>query len=127
MRSTLFIFGLVAVIFFIAWHFARAWLTLPGVKLISGPGGQTKEDPKEANLHGIYFGSRVIIVVYAILFTCFLLVEDNGMDYRGPLLAWVLSLIAVFDHNVSNLWLALTTGVFLQGIGANRLRFLGCS
>lgn len=123
-RSTVFIFGLVAVILFVAWHFARAWLTLPGMQLVSG--GE-KLPPPEEDLHGIYFTSRVVVVTWSILFASFLLVEDQGMDYRGPLLAWVLSLIAVFPHNVSNLWLALTTGVFLQGIGANGLRFLGCA
>lgn len=36
----------------------------------------------------------------------------------------VLSLIAVFPHPVSHLWLGVHTGIFLQGIGANGLRFL---
>lgn len=70
--------------------------------------------------------SRVVIVVYCILFTSFLLAEDNGMDYRGALLAWTLSLLACFPHNVSNLWLALNTGIFLHGISSHRLAFLGC-
>lgn len=128
-RSTLFIFGLIISVFVIAWHFARAWLTLPGMQLISGgAGGDPKPPPRpETDYHGIYATSRTIIVVWAILFASFLLVEDDGFDYRGALLAWVLSLIAVFPHNVSYFWLAVTTGIFLQGIGANRLRFLGCS
>lgn len=70
--------------------------------------------------------SRVVIVVYCVLFASFLLAEDNGMDYRGALLAWALSLLACFPHNVSNLWLAINTGIFLHGISSHRLAFLGC-
>lgn len=123
----MYIFGLVIVVLFIAWHFAHAWLTLPGVKLISGAGGEAKKAENEPNPHGMYVGSRVLIVAYVILFTSFLLVEDEGLNYRGPLIAWTLSLLASFPHNVSTFWLAITTGIFLQGIGSNRLRFLGCS
>ena len=46
------------------------------------------------------------------------------LTYHYILVAWVLSLIARFDDYVSIIWLALTTAVFLQGIGAYSLRFL---
>jgi len=124
-RSSLYIFGLIVVVFFIAWHFARAYLTLEGTQIISGGKPKGIVTP-EQNLHGIYTGSRIVIVVWCILFTCFLIVNDDGFDYRGALLAWVLSLLAVFPVPVSLVWLGLTTGIFLQGISSNRLRFLGC-
>lgn len=123
-RSTLYIFGLIVVVFFIAWHFARAYITLEGTLLISG--GKPKDyKPPDQNLHAIYTGSRLVIVVWSILFTCFLIVNDNGFDYRGALLAWALSLLAVFPIPVSLVWLGVTTGIFLQGISSNSLRFLG--
>ena len=125
LRSTLFIFGLIVTIFVIAWHFAWAWLTLPGMLLVSGG---VKEPPKpKVDFHGIYASGRLVVVAWSILFCAFLLNEDEGFDYRGALLAWMLSLIAVFPHPVSYAWLAVTTGVFLEGIGAHRLRFLGCT
>ncbi|CAM9484991.1 unnamed protein product [Ascophyllum nodosum] len=124
-RSTLYILGLIAVVFFISWHFARAYMTLEGTLFISG--GKSDQFPKyKVNLHALYTCSRAVLVLWCILFTCFLIVEDDGFDYRGALLAWVLSLIAVFPIPVSLVWLGITTGIFIQGIGANRLRFLGC-
>lgn len=125
LRSTLFIFGLIATIFLIAWHFARAWLTLPGMLLISG--GVKEPKKPDVDFHGIYASSRLVVVAWSILFCSFILNEDDGFDYRGALLAWMLSLIAVFPNPVSYAWLAVTTGVFIEGIGAHRLRFLGCS
>eukprot|EP00752_Nemacystus_decipiens_P010952 g9733.t1 len=122
-RSTIFIFGLIAAVLLVAWHFARAWLTLPGMQLVSGSIPVKKP---EQDLHGIYAASRIVVIAWCILFTSFLISEDNGFDYRGALLAWMLSLIAVFPHPVSYLWLGVNTGIFIQGIGANRLRFLGC-
>ena len=124
-RSTLYILGLIAVVFFISWHFARAYATLVGTLFISGGKGEGIKKP-EVNLHAAYTGSRAVLVLWGILFTCFLIVEDDGFDYRGALLAWVLSLLAVFPVPVSLMWLGITTGIFIQGIGANRLRFLGC-
>eukprot|EP00903_Cladosiphon_okamuranus_P010505 g9936.t1 len=123
-RSTIFIFGLIAAVLLVAWHFARAWLTLPGMQLLSG-GLKPENKPKE-DLHGIYASSRIVVIAWCILFTSFIISEDDGFDYRGALLAWMLSLIAVFPHPVSYLWLGVNTGIFIQGIGANRLRFLGC-
>lgn len=46
------------------------------------------EKPEE-DLHGIYASSRIIIVAWGILFTSFIISEDDGFDYRGALLAWV--------------------------------------
>lgn len=93
--------------------------------LISG-GVKEPEKPK-VDFHGIYASGRLAVVAWCILFSAFILNEDDGFDYRGGLLAWMLSLIAVFPHPVSYGWLAVTTGVFIEGIGAHRLRFLGCT
>lgn len=60
--------------------------TLPGMQLLSG--GIKIEKPEE-DLHGIYASSRIIVVAWSILFTSFIISEDNGFDYRGALLAWV--------------------------------------
>lgn len=57
-RSTIYVFGLVFVVLFIAWHFARAWLTLPGVYLISG--GAEDAKPPGKNLHG-EFGESISV------------------------------------------------------------------
>lgn len=55
-RSTIYIFGLVFVVLFVSWHFARAWLTLPGVYLISGVGEDAKPPEKNPqNLLGEWF------------------------------------------------------------------------
>ncbi|CAM9925610.1 unnamed protein product [Ascophyllum nodosum] len=100
-------------------------MTLEGTLLISGGKGENVKKP-EVNYHAAYTGSRMVLVLWGILLTCFLIIEDNGFDYRGALLAWVLSLLAVFLAPVSLLWLGVTTGIFIQGFGSNRLRFLGC-
>ena len=124
-RSTLFIFGLIATIFAIFWHFKHAWLTLPGTVLISG-GMQEPKKPM-VNYNGIYVSSRLVVVAWSIGFFLYILNEEDGIHRRGALLAWMLSLVAVFPNPVSYCWLAVTTGVFLEGIGAHRLRFLGCT
>lgn len=125
LRTTLYIFGLIFVVFIISWHFAYAYLNVPGMQLISGSIKDVKKP--DVDLFGIYTSSRIVVVAWCILFTSFILAEDMGFMYQGALLAWVLSLIAAFPQPLSCLWLGITTGIFLQGIGANRLRFLGVS
>lgn len=123
LRSVLFIFGLIATIFVVCWHFHRSWTTLPGTVLISG--GLTVPARPDVDYNGIYVCSRLLVVAWSIIFFSFILDEGDSLHYRGPLLAWMLSLIAVFPSPLSHGWLAVTTGVFLEGIGAHRLRFLG--
>ena len=82
-------------------------------------------DPR-VNHYRTYKGSRLVLIFRAVLFTFFLFVKGKGFNYQGALLAWMLSLIAVFPVPESMLWLGLTTGIFIQGIGSYRLRVLGC-
>ncbi|CAM9309728.1 unnamed protein product, partial [Hapterophycus canaliculatus] len=86
-RTTIYIFGLIAAVSLVAWHFARAWLVLPGMQLLSG--GVKLDNKPEEDLHGIYASSRIIVICWCILFTSFIISEDDGFDYRGALLAWV--------------------------------------
>lgn len=51
--------------------------------------GGVKVDKPEEDLHGIYASSRIVVIAWCILFTSFIISEDEGFDYRGALLAWV--------------------------------------
>ena len=123
-QFTLCILGLIVVIFFIWWHFQLAYYTLYGFLFFSGY--EEGAMGTRANLYRTYKGSRLVLIFWAVLFTFFLFMEGKGFNYQGALLAWMLSLIAVFPVPVSMLWLGLTTGIFIQGIGSYRLRVLGC-
>ena len=85
---------------------------------VSFPTKKVRED-----LLSIYMASRLLILAYFILYAAFSVARDDGWGYQLYLLAWVLSLFAQFKSFVSVFWLAVTTGVFLQGIG---VRFLSC-
>lgn len=88
---------------------------LPGAHLISGigvPRIQIQED-----LLSIYVASRMLILTYFILYMAFSIARSDGWGYQHYLLAWVLSLFAQFKAIPSVIWLGLTTGIFLQGIG----------
>lgn len=65
----------------------------------------------------IYVASRMLILTYFILYMAFSIARDDGWGYQHILLAWVLSLFAQFKAIPSVIWLGLTTGIFLQGIG----------
>lgn len=75
------------------------------------------------NLHRIYNVSRGLILVYALLYAAFAFDKREGFEQHYVLLAWVLSLFAQFKNRISILFLALCTGVFVQGIGSYRLRY----
>lgn len=113
----------IAVIVFLLWHFSIAWQTLPGVRMVSG-GVDIHDSSGEDNPLSTYFYSRAAIVAYCLVYCAFAFVEGHGWGYHYALLAWMLSLVAQFSHPVSKAFLALTTGVFVQGIGAYGLRFL---
>lgn len=66
--------------------------------------------------------SRGLIVTYALLYGAFAFDKGDGLQLHHVLLAWVLSLIAQFKSKPSIIWLALCTGVFMQGFGSYRLR-----
>lgn len=73
---------------------------------------QVRED-----LLSIYVASRLLILTFFILYAAFSVARDDGWGFQLYLIAWVLSLFAQFKSFVSVFWLAVTTGVFLQGIG----------
>ena len=72
--------------------------------------------------HRIYNVSRGLIVTYALLYGAFAFDKGDGLQLHYVLLAWVLSLTAQFKSKPSIIFLALCTGVFMQGFGAYRLR-----
>lgn len=116
---------LVIVVMGIMWHFLEAWRLLPGARMISGLQGRSAfADPPEENPLRDYLLSRMLIVVYLILYVTFAWLQGGGWGYHYILLAWVLSLLSRFTGTVSVVWLAITTGIFLQGIGAYSVRFL---
>lgn len=85
----------------------------PPLRLIL-PVMQVRED-----LLSIYVASRLLILTFFILYAAFSVARDDGWGYQLYLIAWVLSLFAQFKSFVSVFWLAVTTGVFLQGIGVS--------
>lgn len=82
---------------------------------------QVRED-----LLSIYVASRLMILTYFILYAAFSVARDDGWGYQLYLMAWVLSLFAQFKSFVSVFWLAVTTGIFLQGIGVSHSFSLVC-
>lgn len=120
-QVTMFVIFLIVTAIFLVYHFAEAWRVLPGAHLISGigvPRIQIQED-----LLSIYVASRMLILTYFILYIAFSIARDDGWGYQHYLMAWVLSLFAQFKAVPSVVWLGLTTGVFLQGIGVSTIRY----
>lgn len=111
---------LVTVAAVIGWHFAEAWRVLPGAYYVSG--NINLNIVIKENLHRIYNVSRGLIVTYALLYGAFAFDAKEGFQLHYILLAWVLSLLAQFKCRPSILFLALCTGVFVQGFGSYRLR-----
>ncbi|CAN0347871.1 unnamed protein product [Laminaria digitata] len=64
------------------------------------------------------------VVAHVVLFGAFANDSGDSWGFHYILVAWMLSLVARFDDTLSVLWLGLTTGVFLQGVGAYSLHFL---
>ncbi|CAM9419933.1 unnamed protein product [Scytosiphon promiscuus] len=112
----------VATLLMLVYHFAEAWRTLPGAYYVSG--NININIVIKENLHRIYNVSRGLIVTYALLYGAFAFDKGDGLQLHYVLLSWVLSLVAQFKSKPSVIWLALCTGVFIQGFGSYRLRFL---
>eukprot|EP00752_Nemacystus_decipiens_P013793 g12245.t1 len=116
----------VALVFL--YHFFLAWKLLPGGwvgwGLSSGRVPETSPSPVRENRFLQYLATTLLITVYVILFAVFARKERAGWDYHYVLLAWVMSLISTFDDPISVTWLGMTTGVFLQGVGAYSFRVL---
>lgn len=78
----------------------------------------------ETNLHRVYNVSRGLIVVYVLVYCAFAFDYDEGWELHYILLAFLLSLLAQFKARPSIVWLAITTGVWVQGVGAYGVQFL---
>ena len=116
-QISMFIIMLVITILVLFAHFAEAWKVLPGAHLISGQGIPRIKIMED--LLSIYVASRLLILAYFVLYVAFSIAREDGWGYQLYLVAWVLSLFAQFKSFVSVIWLAVTTGVFLQGIGVS--------
>lgn len=123
---SIFLLVLVALVFF--YHYFLAWKLLPGGwigwGLASGRVPETSPSPVRENRFLQYFTTAALITVYVVLFAVFARKEGAGWNYHHVLLAWVMSLISTFDDPISVAWLGITTGVFVQGVGAYSFRVL---
>lgn len=115
-------FGLVIV--FIIWHLVVAWKELPGVALVSGVKSSETPHFEPNSRFGRYMISQFLVLVLFIVASITLYEDYEGWGYHYALLAWLLSLMAQFDKTISLIWLALTSGVFVQGIGAYGVKLL---
>lgn len=119
---------LVTVSLVFLYHYFLAWKLLPGGwvgwGLSSGRVPETSPSPVRENRFLQYFATTLLITLYVVLFAVFARQELAGWNYHHVLLAWVMSLISTFDDPISVAWLGITTGVFLQGVGAYSFRVL---
>lgn len=61
----------------------------------------------------------MLILAFFALYIGFSVDRRDGWGYQHYLMAWVLSLFAQFKSTPSVIWLGITTGFFLQGIGVS--------
>lgn len=123
--SGMTVFSVVMVIFIaviLLWHFAEAWRILPGAYYISGQ--VPVNIVIETNLHRIYNVSRGLILAYVLLYCAFAIGDDQGWELHYVLVAFCLSLFAQFKAVPSVVFLAITTAVWVQGVGAYGVQFL---
>ncbi len=109
------------------YHLFLAWKVLPGAVLISGGINPTTEESapvRTGNRFAQYLASTVLILAYFVLYCTFAYRRGDGWGYHYVLLAWVLSLLSTFDDAMSVVWLGITTGVFLQGVGSYTFQVL---
>lgn len=124
-ESTLSIIFFAIVVFFILWHLLMAWKELPGMALVSGTKASGEKPSTDPNSRfGFYVISRSAVLILFTVSSVILYVNGDGWGYRYILLSWLLSLLAHLSNPVSTFWLALTTGVFVQGVGAYGVNFL---
>lgn len=118
--------SVVALVFL--YHYFLAWKLLPGGwvgwGLASGRVPEESPPPVRENRFFQYLATAVLITVYVVLFAAYAREERAGWNNHHVLLAWVMSLISTFDDPISVTWLGITTGVFLQGVGAYSFRVL---
>lgn len=112
---------LIVVIAMFTYHYVVAWKVLPGAWLGWGlsSGGVDEIPPSHAENRFLqYFITITSVTLYVILYASFAYSRGDLWNYHFILLSWVMSLIASFDEYFSIAWLGITTGVFLQGVGA---------
>lgn len=116
----------VALVFI--YHYFLAWKLLPGGWLGWGlRSGRVPVDsppPVRENRFFQYAATALIITTYVVLFAAFAHQRGDGWDYHYVLLSWVMSLLCTFDDPISVGWLGITTGAFLQGVGAYSFRII---
>lgn len=103
------------------YHYLLAWKVLPGGWLGWGlsSGGVDDTPPSHSENRFLqYFVTIFFVTLYVILYASFAYSRGDEWNYHFILLSWVMSLIASFDDYISVTWLAIMTGVFLQGVGA---------
>lgn len=124
-QSTIIIILLILLFGALLYHFRLGWLTLPGAVLISG-GGHEKSGHGSSgeNKFVEYALVALVSILWVVVFGATAFEKGDGWEYHYILVAWVLSLLARFESYVSVIWLAVMTGIFLQGFGAYSLRFL---
>ncbi|CAM9500780.1 unnamed protein product [Discosporangium mesarthrocarpum] len=66
----------------------------------------------------VYIVSRLVVMTFFAVYALLGLESEGGIELHHYSLAWMLSLMAQFRHGISVLWLAITVGVFVQGLGA---------
>ena len=122
--STLLVIS-VALVFF--YHMFLAWRLLPGAVLVSGgvtPNPEETAPAATGNRFAQYLAITLLTAVYVALYGAFAFRRGDAWEYHYILLAWVMSLIASFDDFISVVWLGITTGAFIQGVGAYSFGFL---
>ncbi|CAM9610888.1 unnamed protein product [Sphacelaria rigidula] len=113
---------IIFVILIVIWHFAEAWRILPGAYYISGQ--VPINIVIETNLHRIYNVSRGLIITFVLLYCAFAYADDQGWELHYITMAFCLSLLAQFKAKPSVVFLAVSTGVWVQGLGAYGVEFL---
>lgn len=78
----------------------------------------------ETNLHRIYNVSRGLIITFVLLYCAFAYADDQGWELHYITMAFCLSLLAQFKAKPSVVFLAVSTGVWVQGLGAYGVEFL---
>lgn len=117
----------IFVILVFVYHMFLAWKFLPGAVLVSGgvtPTANETAPVGTGNRFAQYLAITLLTAVYVALYGAFAYRRGDGWEYHHILLAWVMSLIASFDDALSVVWLGITTGVFVQGVGAYSFGFL---
>ena len=91
----------ISILLILGWHFWFSWFSL---------------DRREFRIFWAsrLFGSLAIVSAYSLA----LFSRNFQVHLHHYFIAWCLSTIAIFDHPISSGFLALTTAIFVQGVGA---------